>query len=116
SSYPLKEWDVITKIADTRVDDQGMIPLGSNLRVRFQYLVQSIAKNGTVPLTVVRAGKEKHIDLPVPPDLPLVMPEEKAGYPPYFILGPVVFSEATAALVSGLGRINRGADWLLGLS
>jgi S1-C subfamily serine protease len=116
ASYPLKEWDVISKIADTRVDDQGMIPLGPNLRVRFQYLVQSIARSGMVPLTVVRGGKEKRIDLPVPPDLPLVMPEEKAGYPPYFILGPTVFSEATAALVSGLARVNRGADWLLGLS
>jgi len=116
ASYPLKEWDVITKIGDTRIDDQGMIPLGENLRVRFQYLVQSIAKNGIVPLTVVRNGQEKHVDLPVSPDLPLVMPPEKADYPPYFIVGPVVFSEATTALVSNLGRINRGADWLLGLS
>ena len=56
-AYPLKEWDVITKIGDTPVDDQGMIKLGANLRVRFQYLVQKIAKNGKVPLTVVRAGK-----------------------------------------------------------
>ncbi len=29
----------------------------NNLRIRFQYLVQRIAKNGKVPLTVVRAGK-----------------------------------------------------------
>jgi len=116
TSYPLKEWDVITKISDTRIDDQGMIPLGTDLRVRFQYLVQSVARDGTVPLTIVRAGKEMHIDLPVPPDLPLVMPEERGGYPSYFILGPVVFSEATTSLVSGLARISRGADWLLGLS
>lgn len=115
ASYPLKEWDVITKIGDTLIDDQGMIPLGENLRVRFQYLVQKISKNGRLPLTVVRAGKEKHIDLPVSPILPLVLPEERATYPSYFILGPVVFSEATTALVSGLARINRGADWLIGL-
>ena len=116
ASYPLKEWDVITKIGDTLIDDQGMIPLGENLRVHFHYMVQRIAKNGKVPLTVVRAGKEKHIDLPVSPNFPSVIPEEKNNYPSYFILGPVVFSEATATLVSNLARIKNGADWLLGLS
>jgi S1-C subfamily serine protease len=116
ASYPLKEWDVITKIGDTLIDDQGMIPLEQNLRVHFQYMVQRIAKNGKVPLTVVRAGKEKHIDLPVSPNFPSVIPEEKSNYPSYFILGPVVFSEATTTLVSNLGRMKNGADWLLNLS
>ena len=50
-AYPLKEWDVITKIGDTPVDDQGMIKLGDDLRVRFEYEIQHIATNGTVPLT-----------------------------------------------------------------
>ena len=45
-AYPLKEWDVITKIGDTPVDDQGMIKLGDDVRVRFQYLIQHIATNG----------------------------------------------------------------------
>ena len=48
-SYPLKEWDVITKIGDTSIDDQGMIKVGANLRVRFLYLVQKIARNGKLP-------------------------------------------------------------------
>ena len=34
-AYPLKQWDVISKIGDTPVDDQGMIKLNSNLRVLF---------------------------------------------------------------------------------
>ena len=68
-AYPLKEWDVITKIGDTPVDDQGMVKLGDNLRVRFTYLVQKTARNGKVPLTVVRAGKEIHVELPVSPKL-----------------------------------------------
>src|SRR5262249_7529621 len=53
-AYPLKEWDVVTKIGDTPVDDQGMIKLGPNLRVHFRYMVQKIAKNGKLPMTVVR--------------------------------------------------------------
>ncbi|UUZ51166.1 S1C family serine protease [Massilia sp. B-10] len=55
ASYPLKEWDVITKIGDSPIDNQSMISLGANLRVRFQYRVQQLAKNGKVPLTIIRA-------------------------------------------------------------
>ena len=70
AAYPLKEWDVITKIGDTKIDDQGMIPIRPNLRVRFEYLVQKIAKDGKVPLTIVRGGKEMQIELPVSPVFP----------------------------------------------
>ena len=51
---PLKEWDVITKIAGTPIDDQGMIKLGTDKRVSFQYLIQKVAKNNKVELTIVR--------------------------------------------------------------
>jgi S1-C subfamily serine protease len=112
-SYPLKEWDVITKIGDTAIDDQGMIPLGANLRVRFNYLVQKVANKNRVPLKVVRAGKEESVDLPVPPELPLAIPDWKGTYPSYFILGPVVFSEATSQLIAAFAKINKGAEWLL---
>ena len=97
----LKEWDVITRIGDTPVDDQGMVRLGANLRIRFQYLIQKLAKRGTVPLTVVRGGKEVAIQLPVSANHPLVMPDLLGVYPSYFICGPLVFSAATAQLTSG---------------
>ncbi len=66
ASYPLKEWDVITRIADTPIDDEGMIKLGTNLRVNFRYVIQNVASSGKVPLTVVRAGKSQQIQLPAP--------------------------------------------------
>jgi hypothetical protein len=94
-SYPLKKWDVITHIGDTPVDDQGMIKLGSNLRVRFQYLIQKIAKDGKVPLTVMRAGKLVKVQEPVPSDRPLLMRDLRGTYPSYFVFGPMVFSTAT---------------------
>ncbi len=111
-AYPLKEWDVITKIGDTPVDDQGMIKLGTNLRVHFPYLIQKIARNGKVPLTIVRAGKEIQIELPVSPDHPLVIPSLGNDYPPYFICGPLVFSIATDEFVGGLMRGTRAARWV----
>src|SRR5438094_2987750 len=55
-AYPLKEWDLITKIGDTAVDDQGMIKMGANLRIKFQYLIQKVAKRGKPPLLLVRPG------------------------------------------------------------
>jgi len=39
----LKEWDVITRIADTPIDDQGMVKLGADLRVNIRYLIQKVA-------------------------------------------------------------------------
>jgi S1-C subfamily serine protease len=95
ASYPLKEWDVITRIADTPIDDEGMIKLGSNLRVDFRYLIQNVASKGTVPLTVVRSGKTLQIQLPAPSTRPLLIPSLNGDYPPYFIYGPMVFSKAT---------------------
>src|SRR5215831_13170140 len=67
TAYPLKEWDVITNIGSTPIDDQGMIRLGDNLRVNFHYLVQQSARNGKLPLTIVRAGKSQQVQLLVLP-------------------------------------------------
>jgi S1-C subfamily serine protease len=112
--YPLKEWDIITRIADASIDDEGMIKLGSNLRVDFRYLIQNVAGKGKVPLTVVRAGKPLQVQLPVSTTRPLLIPSLNGEYPPYFIYGPMVFSKATlqfnsflgSAGVSGLGFIH----------
>ena len=104
SAYPLKAWDVITRIGDTPVDDQGMVSQGANLRLRFAYLAQKIADRGRVPLTIVRAGKELAIELPVSNDRPRLLPYLNGAYPSYFIYGPVVFSNATDDFVSMLAR------------
>jgi S1-C subfamily serine protease len=115
-AYPLKEWDVITRIGNQAVDDQGMIKLGDNLRVRFRYLVQHLATNGTVPLTIVRAGKELKIQLPVSAQHPRLIPGLEGAYPSYFIYGPLVFSAATDEYVSGFLRTKYAAAFLVRLS
>jgi S1-C subfamily serine protease len=102
AAYPLKEWDVITRIGDYPIDNQGMVKLGPNLRVRFQYRVQQLAHNGTVPLTVVRAGKQMTIQLPVVNERKLLIPDLNGGYPPYFIYGPIVFSRASPEFMAGI--------------
>ncbi len=109
--YPLEQWDVITKIGDTPVDDQGMVTLGS-LRVRFQYLVQKLAKNGKVPLTIVRSGKQVSIELPVSSERPFLVPSLRGAYPSYFVFGPIVFSTATAEFCDGVISNANAGRWL----
>ena len=94
-AYPLKTWDIITKIGDTPIDNEGMVKISANLRVRFQYLLQKVAHDGIAPLTIVRDGKSMKVDLPVPARRPLLMSWLEGGYPSYFVYGPLVFSTAT---------------------
>ncbi|HTO69728.1 MAG TPA: trypsin-like peptidase domain-containing protein [Myxococcota bacterium] len=95
SSYPLREWDVITKIGDTPVDDQGMVKLGTTLRVNFRYLIAKTVKDGKVPLTVIREGKSVAVSLPVSTSRALLIHNLNGDYPSYFIYGPLVFSRAS---------------------
>ena len=107
-SYPLKQWDVVTKIGDTPIDVQGMVKVGKNLRVRFGYLVQQIARDGKVPLTLLRAGKEMTVQLPVSPNRPKLLPFLLGTYPSYFVFGPIVFSNATEEILAGFTAGTNG--------
>jgi hypothetical protein len=114
ASYPLKEWDVITRIGEAPVDNQGMVKIDKDLRVSFQYLIQKQASNGKLPLTVVRGGKSLQIQLPVSAEHPTLVTDLRGSYPSYFIYGPIVFSPATWQLVSSL-EANAGLMRMLGL-
>ncbi|MEG2033966.1 MAG: S1C family serine protease, partial [Janthinobacterium sp.] len=74
AAYPLKEWDVITQIGEFPIDNQGMVKLNANSRVRFQYRVQQLAKDGQLPLTVVRQGAPLKIKVPVSAAHPMLIP------------------------------------------
>jgi len=73
--------------------------------VRLHYLLQSQAKAGRIALTVVRDQTPRVLEVPVPPQRPLVMPDLVGNYPSYFIYGPVVFSAATQAFLAGLNNV-----------
>jgi S1-C subfamily serine protease len=104
ASYPLKEWDIITKIGETPIDNEGMVKVSDHLRMRFQYLIQKIAAQDKAPLTVIRDGKTMKVDLPLLKHRPLVIPDAEGKYPPYFIYGPLVLSEATTDFLTGMRR------------
>jgi S1-C subfamily serine protease len=106
--YPLKEWDVVVKIGDREIDNVGMVPIRDNLRVRFQYLVQKLAKDNKLALTIVRDGKERAVEVPVAPRHDELIPPLMGKYPDYFIYGPLAFSTATSEFVGGLERAGAG--------
>jgi S1-C subfamily serine protease len=116
ADYPLKQWDVITKIGDTSIDDQGMIKVGENLRLRFLYWIQHSAKDGRVPVTVVRAGKELTLSIPVSADRPRLVDLLEGSYPSYFIYGPLVFSPANENMLSALMGNARSASFVSAMS
>src|SRR6267154_4298506 len=113
NSYPLKEWDVITRIGEWPIDDQGRVKVNPDLSVAFQYRVQQIVRNGSVPLTIVRGGSTLQVQLPVDSVRPRLIPPLKGEYPSYFIYGPLVFSRASTQLVLAY---SENAKVLLGLS
>ena len=94
-TYPLKEWDVITKIGDTSIDSEGKVAVRYDLRLSALYLVQKLAKDGYVDVTVFRDGTLIPTKLPVRSQRELVVPYLLNANPRYFILGPLVFSQAT---------------------
>jgi S1-C subfamily serine protease len=101
--YPLKKWDVITHIGQHEIDNQGYADVRPGLRLKFQYYVPKVAKDGKVELKVIRKGMEKTIEVPVKPDRDLVIPPLKDKYPEYFIYGPIVFTPATQEYVQRAG-------------
>jgi S1-C subfamily serine protease len=113
ADYPLKEWDVITHIGSTPIDNQGMVKIDKDLRVHFTYMIQKLAKDGKLALTVVRAGKSLKVELPVLAEYPTLVPDLHGEYPSYFVYGPLVFSRATRQFLSAFEN-NAGLLRVLG--
>jgi hypothetical protein len=84
-----------------------MVKIKGNLRLKFNYLIQKVIKDGKVPLTVVRQGQTLPINLPATTKYATLIESLKGRYPSYFIYGPLVFSPVTNEFVSSLDRAGR---------
>jgi len=109
-SYPLKEWDVITHVGGQPIDSDGKVAIRYDLRLSARYLVQKLAKNGSVELTVFRDGRSVNLNMPLDSQREFVTPYLMNRNPRYFIYGPLVFSPATQDYLERLG-----SQWELGL-
>ncbi|MBI1368021.1 MAG: trypsin-like serine protease [Planctomycetes bacterium] len=97
--------DVITKIGDHPIDSEGSVAVGSDLRLRFDYLVPILAKDGKLDVTVLRDGKPMPMQLPVETHRPRLIPANDDHYPRYFVYGPLVFSPADTLTLQSAGRL-----------
>ena len=99
ASFPLKEHDVITHVGPHALDRSGNVRLGDDLQVAFSYYIPKLCtrRRGAVHRAARRrldAGRRAR-----PRAAKRVIPYLDGAYPNYFILGPMVFSTATAELV-----------------
>jgi S1-C subfamily serine protease len=113
SANSLHTRDVVTRIGPHTLDRSGNVRLGDDLQVMFTYYVPQLTHDGKVPLTLLRDGATLDVEAPVAARRPRVIPRLDGGYPSYFILGPLVFSTASAELA---GAIFSDARYLAFLS
>jgi S1-C subfamily serine protease len=111
SSSPLREYDVLTRIGDHPIDNEGMVPIRDNLRLPFTYLVPKLARDGTVPLGVLREHQPLTVAMPVGRSDDRLIREFDGGYPSYFVHGPLVFSPLMA---DAIGIYLQGNPFLMG--
>ena len=104
ADYPLKEWDLITRIGDHEIDNTGLVKVNGDLRLRFQYYVQKLVQDGRVPLSVVRKGKALDVRVPVTSRSEMLIRSLQGKYPSYFVYGPLVFSPVTSEFLAGFDR------------
>jgi S1-C subfamily serine protease len=91
---PLQRWDLIAAIGPDNIDNAGLITIEDGARVLWAYQIPRLAKDGTVPVTVIRKGQPVEVALPVSNRRDSLIPALGNEYPEYFVLGPMVFSPA----------------------
>lgn len=105
SDSPLQPWDVVTHIGEHNIDNTGNCKIREDLRGAFTYFVHQVAdEEGNVPLTIHRDGKSMQVTAKAKLDPPSLLPSLSRynDHPRYFIVGPLVFTQATQELVASL--------------
>jgi S1-C subfamily serine protease len=109
-SYPLHVDDVLTRIGDHLIDNNGMVKIEEDRLIKYLYLVQRQARNGSLTLTVLRGGKEIKLDVPIDASREQLFPALYANPPSYFIYGPLAFTEASQEYVRDTLTGSKGED------
>ena len=109
ASEALKIHDVITHIGPHSLDRSGNVRLSDDLQVKFNYYIPQFASAGVVPLTLFREGQSVQANVPVSSKKRRLITYLDGAYPPYFIIGPLVFSTVRAEFVMAIASEARGS-------
>jgi S1-C subfamily serine protease len=91
---PLREGDVLTRIGQADVDNEGQIDFEGGLRLPFTALVPRLARDGLVSIRILRDGKPTEGHLIATREDDRLIRSYQGQYPSYFVYGPLVFSAA----------------------
>jgi S1-C subfamily serine protease len=106
--YPLKPFDILVKIGEHQIDNEGMVRLKNGFRVPFLCLVPQLASGSVVSVTVLRGNSCIEVELPVTTCDDRLIRDFQGEQPSYFIHGPLVFSPVKADAISLYARLNPG--------
>jgi S1-C subfamily serine protease len=109
ADYAFKEFDVLMKIGDHEIDNDGMVRLDNDLRVSFTSLLPKLARDDAVPVTILRGGKSIPLALSVTRRDNRLVREFQGEPPSYFIHGPLVFSPVRGEAITYYARLNPAA-------
>ncbi len=92
----LQSWDILTKVGPHTIDNDGMVAGEDGLRLSWHYYVAKLARDGKLPVTVVRGGAPIDLQIPVMAERDRLQKPLGNRYPSYFIWGPMAFSPVYA--------------------
>ncbi|HEY1858978.1 MAG TPA: trypsin-like peptidase domain-containing protein, partial [Gemmataceae bacterium] len=104
--YPLKEFDILTKVGDYPVDNLGMVRLENDVFAPLTAAVPKAARDRAVAVTILRGGKPLTVSLPVTTRDNRLIPDYQGEAPAYFIHGPLAFSPVRVDGLMWYTRLN----------
>jgi S1-C subfamily serine protease len=99
-SNPIRENDVVTRIGTAEIDNEGLVDF-EGMRLPFSVLVPPLAKNGTVPVRLIRAGKPMELGMVVTREDDRLIKPYRGQYPTYFVQGPLVARDSDRVAFPG---------------
>ena len=105
ADYPLKEWDLITKVGDHDVDNTGMVRVNGDLRLPAAVPGPEAhpQRHGAADPGPRRARRSRST-CRSSPAATMLIESLRGRYPSYFVYGPLAFSPVTAEFLAGVER------------
>ncbi|WP_165066976.1 S1C family serine protease [Paludisphaera rhizosphaerae] len=103
--YPLREFDVITQVGGSAIDNEGFADV-DGIRLPFDAVVPRLAAAGPVAAKLIRNGKTIDGVLPVSSEDVGLLKSYRGRQPSFFVHGPLVFSPVYADAVPIYAKAN----------
>lgn len=100
----LEEGDVIFKIDDIAIGEDGTFKFRQDERLAMPYLITDKQINENVQMTIYRDGQKKDLSIPIKRFAALVPHPKHFEKPPYYIYGGLVFTVLSTDLLKSWGK------------